>query len=457
MLNIQKEIEIISNDIVNDIETLVKIPSIRDLQSATVDAPFGNDIKTAFQVFGRLAKQKGFLVKDFSGYAMHASTAEGNEYIGVLAHLDVVEAGDIALWNSDPFKMKVKDGMLYGRGVNDDKGPLIAVFYATYLLIKQKLPMKYPIRLIVGGAEETTWECMNHYFLHNKQPICGFSPDGNFPIVNGEKGILQVSFSYPEATSEIHIYTEKRLNYVCDKLIVELPLYKDRKFIHHANIIEKTSTCLRVIYNGKTALSRNPQKGENALFHFVKDFLQCTYVDENLKNMIQMLHEQFEDDNYGIKSGLYAEDIDMGTTSVCPMSLNWHDDIFELCLDIRYTKSTNEKHLMKRASQIAIKYKANVSIIRHKRLLYVDPNSVLIKSLKQAYYKVMKEDAATLSKGGASYARVLDQGVAFGATFPNEDPCVHMPNEHMSISSLLKACEIYYEALYLLAVDHDKL
>ena len=141
----------------------------------------------------------------------------------------------------------------------------------------------------------------------------------------------------------------------------------------------------------------------------------------------------------------------MGCGSVCPMSLSTRNGMFELCVDVRYVKSTNEQVLLQTLRQLALDYGCDLEILRHKRLLYVEEDSILFKSLKTAYERVTGECAEVFTKGGASYARVLNHGVAFGATFPNEDPHPHMPNECMPVASLLKACEIYYEALIELA------
>ena len=164
-----------------------------------------------------------------------------------------------------------------------------------------------------------------------------------------------------------------------------------------------------------------------------------------------MISDQFLDDFYGKKSGLYYEDDEMGVGSICLMSLSTNEEELELCVDVRYVKSANEEELLNKLQSIADQYGCKLDVINHKRLLYVPEDSDLIKSLKIAYKRVMNEDADVFTKGGASYARVLDKGVAFGATFPNEDPHPHMPNECMPITSLMKAAEIYYEALKELA------
>ncbi|MEF2782888.1 MAG: Sapep family Mn(2+)-dependent dipeptidase [Clostridium sp.] len=437
-------------ELLDDLRKLVAIPSVRDLSSAKNNAPFGKEIRNVFDEFIEIAKREGFQIHDENGYAVTAQIGNGEDYIAVLGHLDVVEAGDYELWDQDPFTMTEKDGILYGRGVNDDKGPLLAALYAVSKIKEENIKLRYPIRIIAGGAEETTWECMKEYFKHNKQPIYGFSPDGNFPIVNGEKGILQVRFSLPKDKG-IEVKSKTRLNYVCDDLEIILPNKSDISFIDNSNEIRQDEDGVHVSYKGVRSLSRNPQRGENAIFKFVKDFREKLQQYNSLNNVIHMISDQFLDDFYGKKSGLYYEDDEMGVGSICLMSLSTNEEELELCVDVRYVKSANEEELLNKLQSIADQYGCKLDVINHKRLLYVPEDSDLIKSLKIAYKRVMNEDADVFTKGGASYARVLDKGVAFGATFPNEDPHPHMPNECMPITSLMKAAEIYYEALKELA------
>ncbi len=442
------------NQFLDDLKTLVEIPSVRNLSSAENNAPFGKEIRRAFDKFIEIAQREGFQVHDEKGYAVSAQIGEGEDYIAVLGHLDVVEAGDYDLWDQDPFTMTEKEGILYGRGVNDDKGPLLAALYAVSRIKEENLKLRYPIRIIAGGAEETTWECMKEYFKHHKQPIYGFSPDGNFPIVNGEKGILQVRFSLPRDKG-IEVKSKTRLNYVCDDLEIILSDKSAISFIDKASEIRHDEDGIHVSYKGVRSLSRNPQRGKNALFTFTKEFINHVQDYPSLNKMVQMIYDQFLDDFYGEKSGLYHIDDEMGTGSVCLMSMNTNEEEIELCVDVRYVKSTNEKELLNKLQSIADQYGCKLDILNHKRLLYVSEDSDLIKSLKTAYRRVMNEDAEVFTKGGASYARVLDNGVAFGATFPGEDPKPHMPNECMPIASLIKAYEIYYESLKELACIND--
>lgn len=438
------------NQFLEDLRDLVKIASIRDISSAKENAPFGSEIRKAFDKFMDIAKREGLKVYDERGYAVSAQIGEGEEYIAVIGHLDVVEASDTKLWKYDPFTLNEKNGILYGRGVNDDKGPLLAALYAVSRIKQENIALRYPIRVIAGGAEETTWECMKEYFKNHKQPICGFSPDGNFPIVNGEKGILQVKFSLLK-DEKLEVKSKTKLNYVCDDLEIIIPAKQNISFIKRAEIMKKEDDGIHIFYKGVRSLSRNPQRGKNAIYAFTNDFINNLVDYPSLNIMLKMIYDKFLDDVYGKKSGLYHTDNEMGIGSVCLMSMNTSDTDIELCIDVRYVKSMDKKEVLKKLTSIADQYGCKLEIINYKPLLYVPEDSELIRSLKKAYKKVMNEEAEVFTKGGASYARVLDNGIVFGATFPGENPQPHMPNECMSIDSLMKAHEIYYEALKELA------
>ncbi|MFA3855628.1 Sapep family Mn(2+)-dependent dipeptidase [Clostridioides difficile] len=211
-------------NIIKDIRSLVEIPSIRDESTTDINQPFGIEIRNAFDKLIQIAKDKDFVVKDFDGYAIHIEYGEGEEVVGVLNHIDVVPIYNKELWKSKPFKVCQKDNYLYGRGVNDNKGPLIGILYALLFLRELNEKPKRKIRLIVGGAEETTWECMEHYFSVNEQPKFAFSPDGNFPIVNGEKGILYFNLRKKIDKDKfrnhnlVDIKSNKEDGFVCDKI-----------------------------------------------------------------------------------------------------------------------------------------------------------------------------------------------------------------------------------------------
>ncbi len=130
----------------------------------------------------------GFKTKNLDGYAGHAELGEGDETVGILVHLDVVPEGDG--WTYPPYGGEIHDDKIYGRGTIDDKGPAIACIYAMKALKESDVKLNRKIRIIFGTNEETGWGCMNYYFKHEKAPDMAFTPDADFPVIHGEKGII---------------------------------------------------------------------------------------------------------------------------------------------------------------------------------------------------------------------------------------------------------------------------
>ncbi len=101
---------------------LVRIPSVCDESPA--GTPFGEAIDQALRKALQVAGDLGFKTHYGDGYYGYAEVGEGKEMLGILGHLDVVPPGKLSDWERDPFDPVEMDGMIYGRGTQDDKGPL---------------------------------------------------------------------------------------------------------------------------------------------------------------------------------------------------------------------------------------------------------------------------------------------------------------------------------------------
>lgn len=445
---------------VKDIAYLVEVPSIRDLSTVSQQAPFGKDIRTVFDRFIEIAKRENFHVEDFDGYAMHVEEGEGEEIVGILGHLDVVPVYDEDMWGSDPFKLSEREGYLYGRGVNDDKGPVIGCLYAMKILREMGVKFKRKVRLILGGAEETTWECMNHYFKKNPQPVAAFSPDGNFPIVNGEKGILYYSLKKKCETINDRKYNLVKVTsieengFVCSyvKAVFETSDKEGLKNLlsNHSNLYEEDGKIV-VEYKGDRALSRNPDRAYNSVFNFAKDLENIDSLNSKGICFSHILNKYFTDAIHGEKVDLYIKDEDMGLSTLCVMNINYDEEGFMINFDYRYPKGISKDVILNKFNDIADLEKVDIDIFKDMNLLYVNPNHELIKELGKSYKEVFHEEPQLLSKGAASYARVLENGVAFGPTIEGDKPNSHEADENIRIETLFKAIEVYLYAIYKLA------
>ena len=80
-------------------------------------------------------------------------------------------------------------------------------------------------------------------------------------------------------------------------------------------------------------------------------------------------------------------------------------------------------------------------------------DSELVKSLLAAYEEETGLKGEPMSTGGGTYAKVLKQGVAFGALFPDEEDLAHQADEYETIDRLMLAMKIYANALIRLACE----
>lgn len=457
---IEKFLEDNKENILNDIRKLVKVPSIRDLSTKTYKAPFGRGIREAFDAFIEIAKEKDFRVDDFDGYALHTEHGDGDEIVGILGHLDVVKIYNEDLWTSNPFDLRVSEGYIYGRGVNDDKGPIIGALYALMFLREMNVKFERKVRLILGGAEETTWECMDHYFKENVQPVMAFSPDGNFPIVNGEKGILYQEISKEEKTkidskhNLIEISTNEEDGFVCDYVKATFITNDESELINSLCRYTKVyneGNKLIVEYSGERALSRNPDRAYNTMFTFVKDLENVK--DLNSKGIIfkNIINKYFTDSINGRKLGVYACHPKMGETTICLMNTHYDEEGFNIKFDCRYPKGIKKDFVLKSFNKLCEIENMDIKVYKDLKLLYIEEDNELIKRLSTSYEKVFDKKPELFTKGAASYARALDNGVAFGPTIEGDKPNSHAENENIKIETLFKAIKVYVHAIYNLA------
>lgn len=453
---ILKRLENYKEDIERDLADLIAINSQRDLSTKKEGAPFGMGIRRCFDKMIHFAKREGLKVEDFDGYAIHIEYGEGREIFSMLGHIDIVEIYERENWKSNPFQLLERDGFWYGRGVNDNKGPIIGCFYLLKILKEIGYHPNKRIRLIIGGAEETTWECMEHYFKYNEMPIYGFSPDGNFPIVNCEKGIGYYQYHGRRKIKRegefniVSIKSKEDSTKVCSKVEVFIDTNHPDKIIE--KISPKTNKDvnnkgIKLIYEGLSAMGRNPHRGENAIFKFVKDFKEIIGLDDRSQSLISFLDKYFLDSIYGEKLGLFYENQETGITTNNLSYLTLKDNDIKISFDYRYPKGVNYNSQLEKLKKIGRENILELEVLKELPLLYVSPDSKLILSLKEAYKSITGESPELFSKGAASYARVLQEAVAFGPTFPGEETNSHKPNECMKVDSFFKALLIYTEAI----------
>lgn len=177
-------------ELLKSIIEVVNIPSIKD--EPKDNAPFGNEIKKALLKTLDIAENLGFKTNNLDNYIGYAQYGDGKEYIGVVGHLDVVPAGEG--WKFPPFSGHIEDGKIYGRGVLDNKGPILAALYALCAIKECRLKLSKSVRIVFGTDEESGFDDVRYYLKKEKPPIMGFTPDCKYPVVYGERGRANIQF-----------------------------------------------------------------------------------------------------------------------------------------------------------------------------------------------------------------------------------------------------------------------
>ena len=178
------------------LKELIAIPSVFGDKSE--DAPFGPGPKAALLKALDIADRLGFKTVNLDnkvGYAQYGDDLPTGFYYGIFGHVDVVEAGQG--WDSDPWTLSERDNRLYGRGVLDNKGPILANLFALYVLKEAGIRFPYPVRIVFGTNEEIAFACVKHYLTKEVPPIFGWTPDCKWPVVYGERGRLRVRLTSP--------------------------------------------------------------------------------------------------------------------------------------------------------------------------------------------------------------------------------------------------------------------
>lgn len=407
----------------NSISESVRFDSSRAPQEA--DMPFGKGAHDCLHHFLDLAASFGFPVKNYDNYAGEVCYGEGEDF-AVLAHLDVVPAGDG--WTKDPFGGLIEDGKIWGRGTMDDKGPAMCALYSMKALKDKGFVPKKQIKLIVGCNEEDGWECIAHYQKSARLPKVGFSPDASFPVIYAEKGIVHVLLHFPLGHAPFKRFSGgTSANMVCASCVAE-PVVFDRERAEKYNLtLDGTQLCSV----GKSAHGSTPELGINALYPLL------SYFEED-KDVARILDCAFRD-IYGLKT---MQD-ETGYLTLSPDVATYRDGTFDLLCDIRYPATRTLEEVLSLIEKFGVPYE----IVHEQKPLIQDKNGTLVQTLLSVYEECTGKKATPIAIGGGTYARALECGVGFGPEEEDDEPVIHQANEYITLERVNLLYAVYQKAL----------
>lgn len=457
MQELNSIIDQLKDEMVDTLTKWIQIPSVKG--DAEDGAPFGKEVRRSLDAALSDAEAMGFDVRNIDNYAGDVRMGViGEDPLAILAHLDVVPAGDG--WKVDPFGAVIDGDHMYGRGTTDDKGPAVAALYAMYALKKAGVKFKREVRLILGCDEESGWEDMAYYAEHCDMPKTGFSPDASYPVINTEKGMLHLDLHADYAQDGLVVKAfnvGERCNVIpgiataivagdaalCEKVN---RLASDMHIQVEAAIREDGDILLTS--NGIPGHAAYPESAKNAIGQMLI-MLRALGVSGALKTLADCVGMEY--DGFGL--GIRCSDETSGKLT-CNIGIIRYDASNGLyaTLDIRYPILVNHAAL-KETLTAALGDGIKVTVDTQKDPHHVAPNSKLVTSLLEAYHEETGRPSECLATGGGTYARCLEEGVAFGSAFPEDEELAHQAGEYLSIDGLMVNMRIFVRAIIKLACE----
>ncbi|MGL5189872.1 MAG: Sapep family Mn(2+)-dependent dipeptidase, partial [Cetobacterium sp.] len=396
-----------------DIQKIVKIKTVKE--ESTNGAPFGLGLKKGLEETLKIAKDLGFKTVNLDNYIGYAEFGEGEEYIGVLGHIDVVPEGEHSKWSVPPFSGEIVGKNMISRGALDNKGPIISALHSMKALKECVPTFNHRVRIIFGTNEESGDEDIKYYLSKEKAPKYAFTPDGQFPVVFSEKGIYTFSFKdsfLKEKTSILDIVGGTRSNVVpeeakvllkkdlSEKIIKELEKFKDTpcKF----EVLEKESY-LEVICKGIPAHASSPQRGVNPITWLFRFLNRVIPEEDSLKRFVNFMDKVvgIETDGSGLNIETKNEETgDLTLSCGIVKIIEEKKSSIYVKFNIRYPVTTNEKKLDTILDKIG--RENNVEFVKenHNAPLYFPKEHPLVEKLQKVFKDVTDRDDKPVALGG---------------------------------------------------------
>ncbi len=394
------KVDELSQEMIDTIIRMVQIDSVE--AEAEPDAPFGRGVKNALDAALRLAGDMGFSTVNVDNYMGYASYGESEDYVCAVGHLDVVPVG--TGWKQPPFSGYMKDGVIYSRGVLDNKGPVFSCLYALYALKELGISLDRQVRIIFGCDEETGFEDLKYYLSKEKPPVMGFTPDCKYPVVYAERGRSVVEIDPPSMERFYTLMNDYVLN----------------------------------------------AKNNGERFHI--DFKDEEFGQLEVRNFKILPCASEEAD-----SASQADGADLASQAGSADSASQVDGAgrtvpalqFAVSYPAGCTADQIVETIRKELPDMKVSLVSNMDPVRFEK------DCRLVDTLRYTYERVTGMDGTPVTTTGGTYAKMMPNIVPFGPSFPGQKGIGHQPDEWMKVDDIITNAKIYALSLYYLAKDTE--
>lgn len=447
------------------IQELSDIASIKSVSDASSDVkPHGQGCRDVLDCMLKKGEKEGFSVHNYENYVGSILLDNGKEdTIGMWAHLDVVPEGEG--WLSDPYAPVVRDGLLFGRGVGDNKSAAIGGMYIQKAIRELHIPMKHNLQLFLGTAEETGMADVEYFINNYSAPKFSFVPDAGFPGGCGEFGRVQYYLvSKKPLSSQVKDFKAGSVfNIIPNKAAIVL---EDNGMIDTSIIpaegytVTKDHGTITIEASGISKHAAQPEGSINAIHQLTKVLCELPGISDEDKKIFQFL-TNVNNDSYGTFLGIDKTDDISGQTVSSGTVIGFKDGIVSLLNDCRHCVTDSNEHIIETLKKNSAEFDFDVVVRGQSKPYYIDKNGPIVKAITQIYQEWTGTDGAPQISKGGTYAGKIPNSVAVGMVLrnPEETPDyiqpghggAHQPDEFISIKGFMDGVKLF--AKMLLNVD----
>ncbi|MFX1285606.1 MAG: M20/M25/M40 family metallo-hydrolase [Promethearchaeota archaeon] len=295
MLSLAEMEKFAENNLDNALEDLFKLTRI-----PTITAKGGDYSSKAITELTRIFSELHFkcVITETKGEPVFTAVLDINKPKTLLFydHYDVQPAEPFDKWTSPPFEPEVREGMIYGRGVADNKGNIIARIYAVKMIQELLGELPVNVKFIIEGEEEVSspnlkeYVDSHHEFLFSDQTSCiwefgGTNTQGMQEIWAGVKGICYIQLKTTGPNRDLHsaygAIVENPANHLVAALASLRNDHTDKILIEnfYDPLITPSKEVLQAILRIKDTMNEDNQKKQLG----IKKFIGGLYGEELLK------------------------------------------------------------------------------------------------------------------------------------------------------------------------------
>ncbi|HZI10253.1 MAG TPA: Sapep family Mn(2+)-dependent dipeptidase [Myxococcus sp.] len=478
------------DEVVELTKALVRFKTV----SSELPAPKNPDIAAMGRFLRKWAKAHGMDYRAVgTNDVFELSWGQGAPHLGLVFHGDVVPA-PAHEWKRAPFEPVVEDGRLYGRGVEDDKGPLASALVALDFARQLGLKPQGRVLVIVGNGEESDWSGMLKYASSEPKPTHVISVDSEYPVMAAQSGFVAWNLEAPvgePVKGQGAPATLRPVDVTAGEFLTQVPgaatlklapargrtpeqaladvqaaadAQKQARASFKADVKREGDTVV-LTTQGNAVHASIADQGHNALWDLAAVAARLPLEDNGITAMLRVVAQRFDGDHLGQKLGLaYKDEALMGPLIVAPTVLRVKDGKVSLGINMRRPQGQENAAfntaLDKAAAQVGQDSGGRVKEVPQRYVgdpHVADTSGPLVTTLLDIYKRHRNDpDAKPGSVRGGTYARLFPKAVDFGPAFPGETYSGHAPDEFISLESLDAGTRMLAEAVHTLALAPAK-